>query len=609
MFNCDNLIYNISKIKQAKYLMKKILIIITYIFSVANTQIKQEIAPEPATIFLPKEELIADDYMVVSAHPLASEAGKKIIAKGGNAIDAAIAVQMVLNVVEPHASGIGGGGFLLYYDAKTKASKYYNGRETAPKNIDLDIFLNPDGTKKDFYQALKGGAAVGTPGILKMLSTAHQEYGNLPWFELFMDAIDIATFGYQVSPRLHKLINKIEHIQDFPDSKKTFKLDNNKLANLQLADENQVEDNKITLYNIELANSLRNIAQNGIEDFYQGQLANEIVNIVQNSQINPGSLVLQDLASYKIKMGQLICLNYHQYKICTMPMPSGGVTLLQALGILENFDLAQMEPMSLESIHIMSEANRLAFADRGKYSADQDFIKVPVQKLLNKSYLIERSFLINIDAALTKVDAGQFSNIAASQKYAFHQKQYEPTSTTHISIIDKAGNAVSFTSSIEYSFGSGLMVGGFLLNNQLTDFSFISKKNGKLIANRIEPNKRPRSSMSPVFIFDKKDNIRYIIGSPGGARIIPYMLKTIIAILDWNINLNQAIALPNFNKMFDKLEIETDSELIDYQIDLESIGHKVLIRDLTSGIHAIEIKDGKIFSGVDPRRDGQAAGR
>jgi gamma-glutamyltranspeptidase/glutathione hydrolase len=609
MFNHVNLNYKISKIKQAKYFMKKILIIITYIFSVANAQLKEEIAPEPSTMLSAKPELIANDYMVVSGHPLASKIGKKIIAKGGNAIDAAIAVQMVLNVVEPHASGIGGGGFLLYHDAKTKISKYYNGRETAPKNINLDIFLNKDGAKKDFYQALKGGAPVGVPGILKMLFTAHQEHGSLPWFELFIDAIDIATFGYEVSPRLYKLINQTNHIQDFPNSKRSFQLEN---EDADFAGENQVsklENNIVTLYNLELANSFRNIAKNGIKYFYEGKLANQIVDKVQNSQINPGSLVLQDLANYKIKMGSLVCLNYHKHKVCTMPMPSGGVTLLQALGILENFDLAQMEPMSLEAVHIMSEANRLAFTDRGKFSADESFIQVPVAKLLDKSYLKERSFLINIDAALMQVKAGEFSSLLTSKKYAFHKKQYESTSTTHMSIIDKAGNAVSFTSSIEYSFGSGLMVGGFLLNNQLTDFSFIAKKNGKLIANRIEPNKQPRSSMSPVFIFDKKDNIKYIIGSPGGARIIPYMLKTIIAVLDWDVNLNQAIALPNFNKMFDKLEIEIDSELVDYKADLEAIGHQVLIRDLTSGIHAIEIKDGQMFSGVDPRRDGQAAGR
>ena len=584
--------------------MKKFFLFVSFIFILANTQIKEEIAPEPASIFSAKEQLITQEYMVVSAHLLASHTGQKILAKGGNAIDAAIAMQMVLNVVEPHASGIGGGGFLLYYDADKKKSKYYNGRETAPANIDPNIFLNIDGTEKNFYEALKGGASVGVPGILKMLFTVHQEYGNLPWFELFTDAIDLASLGYQTSPRLDKLINNIAHLDDFPETKIIFTPE----ITDELDNEQEIENSKI-LFNKALADTFRNIAQNGIDDFYQGTLAQKIVAKVQNSKINPGSLSLPDLADYEIKTGELICLKYRKYKICTMPMPSGGVTLLQILGILENFDIAQMEPMSLESIHVISEAIRIAFTDRSKYSADDDFVEVPVNSLLKKSYLKERSFLINVDAALTKVKAGEFSNIKASDKFVFHQKLYEPNSTTHMSIIDQDGNAVSFTSSIEYGFGSGLMVEGFLLNNQLTDFSFIAEKDGKLIANHIAPKKRPRSSMSPVFIFNKKGNLEYIIGSPGGARIIPYVLKTIIAVLDWKIPLNEAVALANFNKMFDKLEIEENTELVDYQADLESIGHKVIIRDLTSGIHAIKIKDGILSSGVDPRRDGGAAGR
>ena len=584
--------------------MKKFFLFVSFIFILANTQIKEEIAPEPASIFSTKEQLITQNYMLVSAHPLASNTGQKILAKGGNAIDAAIAMQMVLNVVEPHASGIGGGGFLLYYDADNKKSKYYNGRETAPANIDTNIFLNIDGTEKNFYEALKGGTSVGVPGILKMLFTVHQEYGKLPWFELFTDAIDLASLGYQISPRLDKLITHIGHLNDFPETKIIFTPEIKDNSD----NEQEIEDSRI-LFNKALADTFRNIAQNGIDDFYQGKLAQKIVTKVQNSKINPGSLSLEDLADYEIKTGELICLKYRKYKICTMPMPSGGITLLQTLGVLENFDMAQMEPMSLESIHVISEAIRIAFADRGKYSADDDFVEVPVNSLLKKSYLKERSFLINIDAALTRVKAGEFSNIKASDKFVFHQKLYEPNSTTHMSIIDQDGNAVSFTSSIEYGFGSGLMVEGFLLNNQLTDFSFIGEKNGKLIANRIAPKKRPRSSMSPVFVFDKKSNLTYIIGSPGGSRIIPYVLKTIIAVLDWKIPLNEAVALANFNKMFDKLEIEENSELVDYQAELETIGHNVIIRDLTSGIHAIKIKDGILSSGVDPRRDGGAAGR
>ncbi len=591
---------------------KFLLLLITFIFLSAFINKKEShnsnyqapfqnqdlIAPEPASGFLEKEKIIANNFMIVTGHHKATEAGYKILKKGGSAIDAAIAAQMVLNIVEPHASGIGGGGFLLHYHNKKKKYEFFDGRETAPKNINPDIFLNKKGKVKDFFTAIKGGASVGTPGLLKMLKTAHEKYGELPWFELFTDAIDIASLGYTTSARGKQIIEETKHIQEFKNTKQLFL---NKDSNYKIS--------KTEIINNELANIFREIAKNGINDFYNGQIAQDIVKTVQNSKPNPGSLTLEDLQNYKIRQGNLICLEYRRkYNICSMPAPSsGGITLLQILGILENFDMEQMEANTVESIHVISEAMRLAYSDRNMYLADSDFVEIPVSQMLDKEYLKERSYLINVDAALINVSPGTFKS-PSSKQYTYHQKIYEPHSTTHISVIDSENNAISLTSSIEHSFGSGLLSNGFMLNNQLTDFSFISKKNGMLIANRIEPLKRPRSSMTPTFIFDKNNNLILTIGSPGGARIISYVAKSIIAFLDWEIPIYKAVDLPNFNKMNNTLELEANTDITSLKSALENIGHKINIRDLNSGIHAISNINNELVAGADKRREGEALG-
>jgi gamma-glutamyltranspeptidase/glutathione hydrolase len=594
-------------------ILKKIIIIISSFLSLtafttqnnivlpsnsAPIQMQDFIAPEPSSGFNRKEIYNASNFMIVTGHNRATEAGYKILKKGGNAIDAAIAAQMVLNIVEPHASGIGGGGFLLYYNHKNKNYEFFDGRETAPQNIDPNIFLNKKGEPKDFFSAITGGASVGTPGLLKMLQAAHAEYGKLPWFELFTDAIDIASLGYDTSPRGKKIIEETTHIKEFKETKKNF-----------LTKESNYEISKETIKNDDLANIFREIAKNGINDFYHGNIAKNIVETVQNSKPNPGSLTLEDMQNYQIRRGKLICLEYRRkYNICSMPAPSsGGITLLQILGILENFDMGQMEANSVEAIHVISEAMRLAYSDRNMYLADSDFVEIPVLEMLDKEYLRERSYLINVDAALINVSPGSFKS-PTSKKYSYHQKIYEPNSTTHISIIDGENNSISLTSSIEHSFGSGLISNGFMLNNQLTDFSFISEKNGLLIANRIEPLKRPRSSMTPTFIFDKNDNLLLTIGSPGGARIISYIAKSIIAFIDWEMPIADAVNLPNFNKMNNILELESNTNIASYQAALENIGHVTNIRDLNSGIHAISIMNNELSAGIDIRREGTALG-
>ncbi len=553
---------------------------------------KDLIAPEENYIIDEKEEIIAQDFMVVSGHYLASQAGYKILKKGGNAIDAVIAAQMVLNIVEPNASGIGGGGFLLYFDKKRNKTTFFNGRETAPINIDHKLFINKAGQPINFKNAIKGGKSVGVPGLLKMLFLAHQQYGKLPWFELFQDAIDVASLGFSLTPRIEYLANNTPHIKEFKNTRKMF------------VGKKSAEDEEIMIFNHKLANVFREIAENGIDDFYNGKIAQNIVQAVQKTKINPSNLTLSDLSSYKASTREPICSKYRKYKVCSAQLPSsGGITLLQILGILENFDLSQIEPNSAESTHIIAEATRIAFTDRNKYLADERFVAVPSLKLLNKKYLKTRSFLINVDATLLKVAPGEFSNGTS-----YYQKKNEPDSTTHISVIDKDGNAVSFTSSIEHSFGSGLMVDGFLLNNQLTDFSFVSHIDGLPVANRIEGGKMPRSSMTPTLVFNERNKLVLILGSPGGARIIPYVAKTIISVLDWNIPINEAVNFPNFSKISNVLELEEGTYFEDFKEKLENIGHNVNIRNLTSGINAIHITKKGIFSGTDSRRDGIALG-
>lgn len=570
-----------------------LLVIQIFLCSLSFAENKEDIAPENSTVWIEKSAVIKKNNLVVTGHEEASKVALKIIQQGGNAVDAAIAAQMILNLVEPHASGIGGGGFLLYYDAKTKKVSYYEGRESAPENISSNIFLNGNGSSKDFLEAIKGGKSVGVPGLLRMLELAHKDHGNLPWRDLFADAINLSDQGFYISTRLHKLINNTAHVEVLPTMRKYFK------------DNGKAKPEGSLLINEELAKTFDIIAKNGADAFYEGEIADDIVAAASNTLINAGKLSKEDMKNYKAVKREPLCMNYHEYKVCTPTMPSsGGAAILQSLGILENFDLAQLEINSAEAVHVLAEAMRLAYVDRNYYAADDQFVDVPVQRMLDKKYLRKRSFMINVDSSLLNVSPGMFH-----KDLAYVPNPNESESTTHISIVDNEGNSVSFTSSIEHSFGSGIMVDGFILNNQLTDFSFVSEKKGKKVANRIEPLKKPRSSMTPIFVFDKDNKLILVVGSPGGARIIAYVLKTIIAVLDWRLPIDQAVALPNFVKMDNYLELEEGTTLESLVGDLEDKGHKVRIRDLTSGINAIYISgEGTLQGASDPRREGVALG-
>lgn len=534
----------------------------------------------------------AKKYMVSSGSELSSKAGAEILAIGGNAVDAAIATSLVLNVVEPHSSGIGGGGFMLYYDKQTGKTIYFNGRETAPKNAKSDIFLNSDGKPREFSDAVRGGLSVGTPGLLKMMFEAHKKYGKLPFKDLFQPAIKIANDGFIVSERFHNLSQQISYLKDFKES-----------AEIYLKADGKPYEVGEKITNKKLAETLTEIANNGIDDFYNGKIASDIANAVAQSPINPGYLSLADLKNYKVKKGNLLCESYRRsYKICTMPLPSGGVTLLEIMGILENFDLSKMKPNSIKTVHLITEATRLAYADRAEYIADS--ANVPVRELLNKEYLKKRAALINPETAMPEVLPGKFA--LNDKNLIVDNKAVELPSTTHLSVIDENGNAVSMTNSIEYFFGSALSIDGFLLNNQLTDFSFEPVKNGKKVANSLAPNKQPRSSMAPTFVFDNKGKLLMIVGSPGGPRIIQFVAKTIINHLDFKLDIQNAISLPSFVVLNNVIELEKNRDIVNLKSKLEKMGHKTKEIEIVSGINAITINNDNIEGGSDPRREGVA---
>ncbi|NBO25013.1 MAG: gamma-glutamyltransferase family protein, partial [Chlamydiae bacterium] len=395
------------------------------------------------------------------------------------------------------------------------------------------------------------------------------------------------------------LVN-ISYIRDFKET-----------AKIYLKPDGTPHDVGETITNPALADSLEIIANRGIDSFYKGKIAADIVKAVKNSPINPGILSRKDLDNYKSKTGNLVCATYRQYNVCSMPLPSsGGITLLQILGILENFNLSKMKIESAETVHLIAEATRLAYADRNQYIGDA--VEVPLEKMLNKDYLKSRAKLINLKKAPAQFAAGTFAqNFFVNHKNENILASYqavEPMSTTHLSIIDEDGNAVSFTSSIEYFFGSAISVDGFLLNNHMTDFSLIPEIDGKKIANAIEPGKQPRSSMSPTFIFDKNNKLIMVVGSPGGPRIIQHVLKTIITHLDFGLDVQSAISLPNYAILNDTLELEKNTSITKLEKALRKMGHEVKITDITSGIHAIAIDQGKISGGADPRRNGTAVG-
>ena len=522
--------------------------------------------------------------MVAAAHSLAVDAGVKILKRGGSAVDAAIAVQMMLGVVEPQASGIGGGGFLLHYDAATQAITVYDGRETAPAGATPTMFLDAGGKPLGFRAAVVSGISVGVPGALAMLELAHKERGKLPWRDLFDPAVAAARDGFAVPPRLANWLIRIPGLREEPGIRAVYF---NADGSPRKAGERMA--------NPDLAATMRLIADQGIDAFYRGPIAAEMVDRVRG-HARPGTLSLADLADYRPVKREAVCGPYRLWVVCGMPPPSsGGIAILEVLGLLEPFEIWRDRPDSLRANHLIAEASRLAFADRDRYVADPAFVQVPVEGLLSTAYIAERRGLMSVDRSMGKVGPGV-------------PPGYVERGTSHISIVDRWGDAVSFTTTIEAPFGAQIMVRGFLLNNELTDFSPLPEEDGKPVANRVEPGKRPRSSMSPTVVLDRDKRLVAVVGSAGGARIIGDTLQALIGILDWKLPVSAAIALPRVINMNGATELEASTPLAEHAGGLRALGHQVQVRVHEGGLTGIRRAGDGWEGGADPRRDGAARG-
>lgn len=532
-----------------------------------------------------------DMFMAVVANPYAARAAVEIMRQGGNAVDAAVTAQLVLTLVEPQSSGIGGGAFMLHYDNASGEIAAYDGRETTPRATIEELFLRDDGSAMEFFEAVVGGRSVGVPGVVRMLELAHQQHGRLPWADLFKPAINLADSGFKVSPRLHMLITRDPYLATQKSARRYFYHANGSARRI-----GEIRRNP------EYASVLRAIMAGGADAFYRGQLARDIVRTVQEAT-NPGFLREKDLSNYRAIRREAVCGDYRNFKVCGMPPPtSGGVTMLQILGILNNYDVGDLAPGSVEAVHLISEASRLAYADREVYLADPDFVHVPVKALLDPGYLRARASLIDRQRSMGKASPG---NVYAREGLLRSPgKSLDIPATTHFSIVDANGNAVSMTSSVENAFGSRLMVHGFMLNNQLTDFSFRPTVDGRDVVNKVEPGKRPRSSMSPALVFGPNNNLRYVLGSPGGSRIIAYVIRTIIGLLDWRLDPQEIVTLPHHANRNGTTDLEINSPLIGLKNKLENMGHKVKVRRLVSGLHVIEVTRQGLKGGADPRREG-----
>ena len=553
-------------------------------------------APVNAARAIPEARPASDWHggaMVAAANPLAVEAGLRTLRAGGSAVDAAIAVQAVLGLVEPQSSGLGGGAFLMYYDAASGDVLAYDGREVAPRGAMPDMFLGADGAPLKFFEAVQSGRSIGVPGAVAMLALAHREQGRRPWAEAFTPAIELAERGFAVSPRLNAMV-AMGQGRYAPD-----------VGRYLLRDGRPLEVGS-TLRNPEYAATLRRIAAEGARGFYEGPVAEAVVAAAARAPL-PGSLSLADLRDYRPQRLEPVCRGYRVYLVCGMrPPSSGGIAVLAVLGILEHFDMAASGPGSATGWHRLIEAQRLAYADRDRYVADDRFVQVPIAGLLDRAYLAGRAAQVDDSRALERVEAGQPPGALRRGVDATGPEH----GTSHFVIVDARGDVVSMTTTVEAAFGSQRMAAGFFLNNQLTDFSFRAvDAAGQPIANAPAPLKKPRSSMSPTLVFED-GRFRLAVGSPGGNAIIAYVSKAIVGMLDWGLSPQQAIDLPNVVARGEVVAAEPGRFDPALAAALQAMGHQFAGGrggGEGSGLHAIlATPDGRLVGGADSRREGVA---
>jgi gamma-glutamyltranspeptidase/glutathione hydrolase len=554
--------------------------------------------PEDTIAVAAQAAVTTERFMVAAAHPEASRVGHEVLEAGGNAVDAMVAVQLMLNLVEPQSSGIGGGSFLLYWDAADQRLHAVDGRETAPAAAGPDLFIDPaTGEFMGFWEAVIGGRSVGVPGTLKLLEEVHGRFGSRPWAALVEPTIALAESGFAVSPRLAGAIAGAaeQGLDRFEDTRSYFFDD----AGAPLAE-------NTALANPDFAQALRAIAQEGSTPFYSGAIGEAIVAAVNGAEGNPGGMTMADLQAYEVVFRDPVCATYRAVEVCGMgPPSSGGLTVGQILGLLDHVDMASYGPTPA-GVHLFLEAAKLAYADRALYMADADFVSVPTRGLLDPTYLMLRAQAISRNNAMAPAEAGNPPWRDASRRAP--QLQDSSNGTSHVSIVDADGNIVSLTSSIETGFGSRLMASGFLLNNELTDFSFVPEIDGLPVANRVEPGKRPRSSMAPTIVLDAGGEPVLVVGSPGGSRIINYVAKTIVAVIDWGMPVDAALSLGHFVNRNGDTDLEEGTVAAGMAGALEALGHTVSVRDLNSGLHVIERVPGGWRGAADPRREGLVLG-
>jgi gamma-glutamyltranspeptidase / glutathione hydrolase len=586
------------------------------------------IAPEAATGREEKPLVMADRQMVVAANPLAADAGLAMLRAGGSAVDAMIATQLVLNLVEPQSSGLGGGAFLLHWDRSKRELVSYDGRETAPAAAMPDRFL-VNGSPIPFGQAVGSGLSVGVPGTARLLTDTHKRHGVLPWAQLFAPALKLAEDGFAVSNRLNLLLS-LMGAENFSPAARAYFFDANGTAHPV----------GYQLKNPAFAVTLKALRDGGADGFYTGPTARGMVEAVAGAP-RPGDLTVADLAAYKVVPREPVCVPYRTYQICGMAPPSsGGIAVAQTMKLLEPFNLgrASKNALNTRAMHLIAEAEKLAFADRDRYIADPDHVSPPVG-LLDDTYLGIRRTVMNEQAVMPKPAAGVPPPSAINTppwppKWPSNQPgkradlfgddaTLESVGTSHISIIDARGNAVSMTTTIEAGFGSRLFAGGFLLNNEMTDFSFRAVDDqGRAIANAIAPGKRPRSSMAPTLVFDAAGDLKAVVGSPGGSRIILFVVKALVGMIDWQLDPQTTAGLVNFGSRGGPFEVEFDPSLRRevglqpwisppttwYALRMRRYGHSISRDLMTSGLHLIWLRNGKMTGGADPRREGVARG-